>query len=251
MARAVGYMRVSTEGQVGEDRLGFAAQREAIAQYAQAQGFEVVAWYSDEGLSGATLERPMLQALLDQAQGSLFQAVIVAKMDRIARDLMAQLWIEKELLKRNVELVSAGEPFRGQDPANVLFRQVIGAFAQFETARIAERMTSGRRQKAALGGYAGGGAPTGYRVRRGGKTLELDPAGVELVTRTFALRELHADWTLQEIANRLNEEAFSGPRGGRMFPMQVKRILDRRAFYGGLYEYSGVQALGQHAAILE
>ena len=147
MTKAAGYLRVSGEGQIGEDKYGLAAQREAVETYAKAQGYEVAEWYVDEAISGATLDRPELTRLLNDAGGK-FAFVIVAKMDRIARDLMAQLWIEKELLRGDVELISVAEPFRGQDPANVLFRQIIGAFAQFERARIAERMAGGRKQKA-------------------------------------------------------------------------------------------------------
>ncbi|MDD1652647.1 MAG: recombinase family protein, partial [Methanomicrobiales archaeon] len=64
--------------------------------------------------------------------------------------------------------------FCGQDPANVLFRQIIGAFAQFEKARITERPSGGRKQKASRGGYAGGAAAMGYKATRGAKALEFD-----------------------------------------------------------------------------
>ncbi len=248
--KAAAYLRVSTEGQVGEDKFGLAAQREAVEQYATAQGLEIVAWYEDDGMSGGTLDRPGLMTLLEAAKSHAFEAVVVAKMDRIARDLMAQLWIEKELLKAEVELVSAAEPFRGNDPANVLFRQIIGAFAQFEKSRIAERMSGGRRQKASRGGYSGGGAPTGYLARRGGKVLDVDPDGARLVLRTFALRDAFPNDSLQTLADRLNAEGFTGPKGGRLFPMQVKRILDRRSFYEGTYRYAGIEAEGQHPALL-
>ncbi|MCL6596703.1 MAG: recombinase family protein [Firmicutes bacterium] len=250
MTKAAAYLRVSTEGQVGDDKFGLAAQRQAVEEYAKAQGLELVAWYEDDGISGGTLDRPGLMALLAAAKAHEFKVVVVAKMDRVARDLMAQLWIEKELLKAEVELVSAAEPFRGNDPANVLFRQIIGAFAQFEKARIAERMTGGRRQKAARGGYSGGGAPTGYRARRGAKALEVDPDAARLVLRVFALRDAEPNASLQALADRLNAEGFTGPKGGRIFAMQVKRILDRRAFYEGHYRYAGIEAQGQHAPLL-
>jgi predicted site-specific integrase-resolvase len=88
---AAAYLRVSTEGQVGKDKFGLAAQREAVEQYASAQGFDLVAWYEDDGVSGVPLDRPGLMALLDGAKADEFKAVVVAKMDRVARDRMAQL----------------------------------------------------------------------------------------------------------------------------------------------------------------
>lgn len=250
MARAAGYLRVSSEGQIGEDKFGLPAQKEAIEAYAQAQGYEIVGWYVDEAISGATLDRPELQRLLSDAEAGMFSAVLVAKMDRVARDLMAQLWIEKELLHAGVELVSVSEPFRGQDPANVLFRQVIGAFAQFERARIAERMAGGRKQKARRGGYAGGGAPIGYTAEKGAKVLMLDGEKATTVRRAFELADAHPGASLQALADMLNAEGHTTAHGTRFKKMTVKRILDRRGFYEGTYVYAGIEAEGKHAAIL-
>lgn len=248
--RTAGYLRVSTENQAEEDRFGLPDQRTAVEAFARNQRLELVDWYVDDGVSGSTLERPQLQRLLNDARKSAFEMVLVAKMDRLARDLMTQLWIEKELLRFDVELVSVGEPFRGQDPANVLFRQIIGAFAQFEKARITERMSGGRKQKARCGGYAGGGAPYGYVARRGWGRLVPEWKRSETVKRLFALRRAHPRWSLQILAEALNAEGHTTTQGKRFCRMQVKRILDRRAFYRGVYRYAGIEAPGKHQAIL-
>jgi site-specific DNA recombinase len=249
MATAAGYLRVSTEGQIGEERFGLEAQREAVEAYAKAQGYEMAEWYIDEAISGATLDRPELTRLLNDAGGK-FAFVIVAKMDRIARDLMAQLWIEKELLRGDVELISVAEPFRGQDPANVLFRQVIGAFAQFERARIAERMAGGRKQKARGGGYAGGGAPIGYTAEKGAKVLALDAEKAETVRRVFELADANPGASLEALAGMLNAEGHTTAQGAIWRKAQVKRVLDRRDFYAGTYTYAGIKAEGKHEAII-
>jgi site-specific DNA recombinase len=150
--KTAGYLRVSTDGQVGEEnRYGLATQRADIESYARREGHEIVAWFSDEGISGGTPNRPGLMDLISHGAAGEFQGMLIAKMDRLSRDLMMQLWIEKELLKADVEILSASESFCGQDPANVLFRQIIGAFAQFEKARITERLSGGRKQKASRG----------------------------------------------------------------------------------------------------
>lgn len=251
MLQVVGYLRVSTDGQVGEDKFGLSAQREQIESYAKAQQMDIVDWYTDEGITGATLEREGLQQLLKDSSSGTFKAVIVAKMDRVARDLMAQLWIEKELLTNDIELVSASEPFRGQDAANVLFRQVIGAFAQFEKSRIAERMTGGRKQKAKRGGYAGGGVALGYKAQHGGKALEVDYKKAATVKRIFELRQKHSEWRLQDIAEQLNQEGHTTATGAKFSKVQVKRVLDRETLYAGGYEYGGIKtAQGQQQALI-
>ena len=161
-------------GRLARNRYGLASQRADIERYARREGHEIVAWFSDEGISGGTVDRPGLMDLISHGAAGEFQGMLIAKMDRLSRDLMMQLWIEKELLKADVEILSASELFCGQDPANVLFRQIIGAFAQFEKARITERPSGGRKQKASRGGYAGGAAAMGYKATRGAKALEFD-----------------------------------------------------------------------------
>ncbi len=250
MEKAVGYLRVSTDGQTGEDKFGLAAQKEAIEAFAAQNGYEIVEWYADEGVSGALIERPGLRALEDAAKEKGFSIVLVAKMDRIARDLFAQLYIEKNLLIHGVELVSVAEQFRGNDPANVLFRQIIGAFAEFEKSRIAERMSGGRKQKAKTGGYSGGGAAIGYKAVRGGKKLEIDNEKIGVVRRVFEIRQAYPEWTLRQIAAQLNKEGYKTAQNKEFHAVQVMRILDREDFYRGTYKYLDIKAQGQHQAII-
>jgi len=58
------------------------------------------------------------------------------------------------------------------------------------------------------------------------------------------------EFTARQIADILNAEGFTTKEGKLFHPMQVKRILDRKALYQGTYRYSGVEAEGQHQTIL-
>ena len=245
------YLRVSTEGQVGEDKFGLSVQKEAIENYALKNGYQITAWYDDSGISGATIDRPGLMQLITDSANKEIKGILVAKMDRIARDLMSQLWIEKELLKHDAELISVAEPFRGQDPANVLFRQIIGAFAEFEKSRINERMSGGRKAKAKQGGYSGGCVPIGYQHTKGNKAWILDSEKVDTVKRVFQLRDIKPDITLQDIADILNKEGFTTARGAKFQRVQIKRILDRKSVYTGKYKYADIESDGQHQPLLK
>jgi len=248
--RAAAYLRVSTQDQGGEDRYGLPAQREAIVGYAKAQGIEIVSWYEDDGISGATVDRPGLQQLMTDAKEGEFKAVLVAKMDRIARDLFVALFVEKELLLSKVEIYSVSEPVSGNDPMNTAFRQMMGVFAELEKSMITARMSGGRKQKARGGGYAGGGAAIGYQATRGGKVLELDQEKAATVKRVFELRQERPEWTLRQLADQLNKEGHTTAQGKSFKPMQVKRVLDREEFYGGTYCYADIKTEGLHKAII-
>jgi len=250
--RVLGYVRVSTEGQNSCDSFGLETQRDAITKYCASTGLELVQIYEDPAFSGSLppLERPGLHALLEALKAGDINQVIVTRLDRLARDTMLSLWLMKEIKKLGAELVSIAEPGRWEDPTQKLLLTMVAAFAEFEKSLITSRLSSGRRTKARQGGYAGGKAPIGYKAERGGKALTLDEEKAGTVKRVFELRDAKPDASLKMIADVLNREGYSTKESKSFHPMQVKRILDRKAFYEGVYIYSGVEAEGQHQTIL-
>jgi site-specific DNA recombinase len=246
--QAAGYLRVSTDAQAGADRYGLDSQRADIVAFAQSNGYEVKAWYTDAGLSGASLNRAGLQSLILEA--AHVDAVIVAKLDRLSRDVGQQWFIRYKLLQINprIQVVSVAEPFDDTDPAGRLYGLMIGAFAQYERDMITARMSGGRKAKARTGGYAGGGPALGYTASRGSKALTLDPVGAETVRRVFALRS--SGMSMQAVAVALNSQGVLTAAGALWHKSQVKRVLDRVDLYSGRYTYSGIEAAGQQAAIL-
>jgi site-specific DNA recombinase len=245
------YIRVSTEKQVREGH-GLEEQRYAITEYCKAQGYEIVKWYEDAGISGGDLElREAMMQLLSDAKGDAcpFCAVAATKIDRLARSLYGQLFVEKELTVAGVSLIySDQENLAGDDPMTTAFRQMMGVFSELEKNLIKARLTAGRITKARQGGYAGGGAPFGYTAEKGRKTLEVDEEKAQIVRRAF---ELDAQGlSLRAIAGKLNAEGHTTAMGTPWRAVQVKRVLDRRPLYEGQYVYAGVMAEGQQVAIL-
>lgn len=252
MTRIVGYCRVSTENQNGADSFGLETQRDTIVKYCTANSLELAHIYEDPAFSGSLppLERPGLHALLDAMKAGDIQQVVVTRLDRLARDTMLSLWLMKEIRKLGAELVSIAEPGRWEDPTQKLLLTMVAAFAEFEKSLIASRLSSGRKTKARQGGYAGGKAPIGYKAERGGKALTLDEEKASTVRRVFELRDAKPDASLKKIADMLNAEGYTTKEGKPFHAMQVKRILDRKSFYEGIYRYSGVESEGQHQNII-
>lgn len=243
---------MSTENQNGADSFGLETQRDTIAKYCAASGLELVQIFEDPAFSGSLppLERPGLHALLESLKAGDIQQVVVTRLDRLARDTMLSLWLLKEIKKLGAELVSIAEPGRWEDPTQKLLLTMVAAFAEFEKSLIASRLSSGRKTKARQGGYAGGKAPIGYKAERGGKALTLDEEKVSTVRRVFELRDAKPDASLKKIADILNAEGYTTKEEKPFHPMQVKRILDRKAFYKGCYSYSGIDAKGVYQTIL-
>ncbi len=246
--KAYAYIRVSTKNQAEEDKYGIPVQVEDIKKYAEKNNIEIIDTFIDDGYSGGTIERPALTELLMEVEKKKVDAVIVAKLDRIARDLMLHLWIEKELKKDNVELISVAEPFQGNNPMNTLYKQIIGAFAEFEKSRITERLKGGRRQKSLIGGYAGGRPALGYKVKVSDRELIIEPSEAEIVKQVFTLRA--NGLTYDKIAAKLNSAGYKTKENKKFFRMQVKRIIDRENLYKGNYSYNGITATGKQEAIL-
>lgn len=163
--QAVSYLRVSGLGQVSGD--GFTRQREAIAQRAEAEGFELVAEFVDEGVSGTKglCERPGLSALLDRVLSNGVRIVLVEKADRLARDLIEGELILREFRKAGVRVVeseSGTDLTDGDDnPTATLIRQVLGAVSEFEKSAIVSKLRGARARKRRETGRCEGPRPYG------------------------------------------------------------------------------------------
>lgn len=238
------YLRVSTGAQV--DAYGLDAQEAAILDYAAREGLEVVVAYSDEGLSGSDRTRPAMLDMVADAKTGEFEVVLIAKLDRLARDLMGQMVVEHSLKEAGVRLVSVAEPFGSNDPQSVLMRQILGAFAEFERAMITARLVGGRRAKVRGGGWGAGMAPYGY-VNTPDKGVAPGP-DQEAVLTAFRMRE--AGSTMQQIADALTAAGYRTKEGHAFKRMQIKRILDHAEFYRGVLTYGDIVTPGNHTPIL-
>lgn len=82
------YDRVSTDMQV-RDGLSLDAQREALTSYANAHGYEIVDYYSDEGITARKKmqNRKELIRLLDDVKADKIDLILVTKLDRWFRNI--------------------------------------------------------------------------------------------------------------------------------------------------------------------
>ncbi len=213
-SRAVAYLRCSTERQ----DLSPDAQREAINAWAAASGTRLLSWHEDQGISGgAELERrPGLVAALDALRDQGAGVLVVARRDRLARDVLTDALVQRLCEREGATVVSADGVANGDRPEDQLMRSIVAAMAAYERALIGTRTRAALAVKKARGERVGG-VPYGYRVGPAGR-LEADPGEQATVARA---RELRAEGaSLREVARRLLAEGHR-PRKGRRWHVQV------------------------------
>lgn len=232
---AVGYIRVSTEGQVGDDKFGIDSQKQSILLYANENGYNIVEWFIDKAVSGVKDNRPELDKILygTDVTNPPYEAVIVAKSDRMARDIKLYFYYLYTLEKKNIKLLSVCEQFDDDNGLSGIYRSIMLFVAEQERRNIAMRTSGGRRIKAKAGGYSGGRSPYGYKVEN--SQLVINEDEVPIVKAVF--EGLDAGRTLWDIADGLTAAGYTTRKGTPFRESNVRSIRDNRPFYEGMYKY--------------
>jgi site-specific DNA recombinase len=171
------YARVSTQRQIQMQTIE--QQLERLQAHFQTQGWE---WREElvirsDGYSGASLKRPGLDRLREQAAHAHFDRVLITTPDRLARKYIYQMLLIEELEKVAESREFLERPM-SQDPHDQLVLQIRGAVAEYERNLITDRMRRGRLQKYRAGTLLPWGPPPyGFRTD---PAHPRDPAGVRL-----------------------------------------------------------------------
>ncbi|KQQ43087.1 hypothetical protein ASF50_03575 [Nocardioides sp. Leaf307] len=220
------YVRISVaqEASVSLDR-----QIEAAEQYAAARGWQVVATFRDDGVS-ATHNKPEdragWRALLDSPEK--FDAVLVWKIDRLARRVLDFLHADESLQARGAGIVAVEDPVDMTTAQGRAFATLLAVFGEMEAESIRARVKAARTHLLRSGRVVGGTVPYGWRSvlnpDGAGYVLAKDPDRLDyvrgMVDRTVAGHSIYS--TVQW----LNEVGAPTPTGkGAWVYSTVERIL--------------------------
>ncbi len=212
MMPAIAYIRVST-GRQGRSGLGLAAQQAAIARFAKIEGFDMIQTFTEveTGKGADALDRrPQLAAALKVAKKNNKAPIIVAKLDRLSRDVH---FISGLMAHKTPFIVT--ELGRNVDP---FMLHIHAAVAQQERLRISERTKDALAIKKAQG------------VKLGGSNAGTMRTKAEAKERAERLRKVLTELSglsARKIAVALNERKIPTPAGGIWHAATVIRVQRR------------------------
>lgn len=219
--QAIGYIRVSTQGQA-EEGVSLDAQKAKITAWCELNGYELQSVFTDAGLSGKTMNREGLQAALKAAGSGM--ALVAYSISRLARSTRDMLDIAERLETKGADLVSLTEKIDTTTAAGRMVFRMLAVLAEFEREQIGERTKSALAHLRARGEvYAP--IPFGYQEVEG-RLVEVK-AEARVVAEIIRMRGRGA--ALREIAHQLNTAGIDGKRGGKWHASTVRYVLKRQA----------------------
>ena len=222
MQKAIGYVRVSTQGQADEG-VSLDAQRAKIEAWCSLNDAELVAVFEDAGISGGSMKgRTGLDAALKATGKGM--ALVTYSISRLARSTKDLLNIADTIKAKKAGLVSLTEQIDTASATGEFFFTVMGAIATLE------RKVTGERTKMALAHKKAKGevystTPFGFDAIEG-RLVEVKR---EAKIVGEILRQREAGMSLADIANHLNAQGIEGKRGGRWFASTVRYLIQRQA----------------------
>ena len=181
MKRAVFYLRVSTIDQMT------ANQERELREVANRMGCEVIKIYKDHGISGAKGRdrRPAFDAMCRDATKRRFDVIMAWSVDRLGRSLQDLVAFLSEIHALRIDLYLHQQGIDTTTPAGKAMFQMMGVFAEFERAMIAERVRAGLRRAKDEGTARNERKRTGEGVRGIAKRFGVDPSTVQRISRPF------------------------------------------------------------------
>ena len=255
------YVRKSSDRGLDQEFNSLDNQELACKSYIASQafqGWEYFKTYSDGGISGGTMARPGLQALLTDVRNGKVQVVLVYKIDRLSRSIYDfKSMMKKDFEPHKCDLVSITQSFDTSTAMGKLTLNMLLSFAEFEREVASERVRDKMRATKSKGLWVGGVPPLGYDVKFG----KLVPNETEIPMVKAVFQAYLDSPSLLACRDKVAAMGIRGkawitkkgePRGGGIMTANiVERILKNQIYLGKLPNKSTREVFdGQHPAII-
>ena len=160
---AVIYARYSSYGQNEQSIEG---QLHDCRAYAEREGYAIVGEYIDRARTARSDDRPDFQRMVRDAERRQFQAVIVWKLDRFARNRYDSAIYKARLKRCGVRVLSAMENIQ-DSPEGIILEGMLESMAEYYSANLSANVRRGQRESITKGRFTGGVVPYGYTAKDG------------------------------------------------------------------------------------
>lgn len=260
LVRVASYCRVSVSERTETQLSSIKAQREALRSYVASQhglGWRAVdEVYEDDGISGATVERPAFQRLLADARAGRFDLLAVVRFDRLSRSQLDFLRTVEELEQLGVKFVSTSQSFDTSTPMGKCMLGVVSAFAQLERAVISERTKDKMGAARRKGLWTGGRVVLGFDVV--GKRLIVNEQEAEVVRRIYGMYlrlggvvAVVEELRLLAIYQKRWTTKSGKEQGGGQFDKNTLACLLKNPLYVGCVRAGDEVVDGEHEPVLD
>jgi site-specific DNA recombinase len=230
---AVLYVRVSTDEQANGP-LNLKNQEQRCRDYCKQNGLSVLEVFIDPGKSARTTARPAFQQMLSYCKSHRrdVRYVVVQDLSRFARDNGDQADAIVELGKGGIRVRSVYEPNVDETAGGRLAANILGAFNQYFSDSLSEKMRDRTRQALTLGRFPWR-APIGYQNIGGkeGPNIRPDEKRAPLIHRAFELVAT-ALYKKSEALKIISEEGLTTLRGQPLSAQTLQAVL-RNSLYAG------------------
>ncbi len=258
------YTRVSTDNQVGGRFDSCESQLAICRDFIRRNsglGWTEVGHYTDPAVSGSSMNRPSLQALMRHIETGGVKVILIFKLERMSRNIDEFGPFRSFLRKHGCRMESATEDISESTPSGRLKNNLMLSFSQYEKENTAEKTQVKMLQQAKRGYWNGGAVPYGYAYDKNTQTLAPHPEEAPIVRRVFAQAAQLV--TLEHVADALNQEGLrTRPRvfrrtdgtertiGQRRFRSDGLRMMVTNPIYRGVIRYAGQEYPGRHGALV-
>lgn len=230
MLQAVAYARFSSELQREES---IDAQLRAIRKYCTEHDAVLLTVYADKGISGTSDNRPEFQRMIADADKGEFDAVIVHKLDRFARNRYDSAIYKNHLQKRGIRLISVLENLQ-DTPESVILESVLEGINEYYSLNLSREVRKGLLENALACKATGGPPPLGYSVDKETHRYVINEYEAEAIRMIFRMYLDGSSYT--EIIAELNRRGYRTRRGD-LFGKNSLYALLRNERYTGVYIY--------------
>lgn len=231
MLKTVIYARYSSDKQNEQSIEG---QIHECEQFAKTHDMVIIKHYIDRALSGKTDDRPSFLQMIKDSSSGLFDAILVYKTDRFARNRYDSAVYKAKLKKNGIKIFYAKENIP-DGPEGIILESMLEGFAEYYSAELSQKVKRGIKENIRKGLSFGGACPFGYKIVN--KKYVIDDEQAPYVKKIF--EDYAKGRRAIDIFNELNTLPNYAGKGRKWNRSSLNRMLTNKK-YIGIYELEDV-----------